>query len=101
MSSQYCCLALRRPDFVAFVSQVGRGTKMPRLRTEDALAALFPLAPLAEQHRIVAKVDELMALCDRLEAEQRERESDRDQLAASTHHHLNNGADAEALRSHA
>jgi type I restriction enzyme S subunit len=28
----------------------------------------IPLPTLAEQHRIVAKIDELMAICDRLEA---------------------------------
>ena len=65
--SQYCALALRRPDFVAYVTQLGQGTKMPRLRTEDAIVAPFPLPPIAEQHRIVAKVDKLMGLCDRLE----------------------------------
>ena len=85
----YCALAFRRPDFVAYVERLGRGTKMPRLRTPDAIVAAFPLPPLAEQHRIVAKVDELMALCDRLEAVRAEREARRDRLAAASLARLN------------
>jgi len=58
---------------------------------------LIPLPPLAEQHRIVAKVDELMALCDQLEAAKTEREQSRDRLVATSLHRLNSLADTAEI----
>jgi len=70
----YLCIALKRPGFVAYANSKSYGMNLPRLGTEDARRAPFPLPPLAEQKRIVAKLEELMALCDLLEAQQQERQ---------------------------
>lgn len=72
---RFLMYALKRPDFLSYVNSKSYGMKMPRLGTEDGRLAVFPLPPEAEQYRIVAKVDELMALCDRMEAEQAEAET--------------------------
>ena len=63
---------------------------------------LIPLPPLAEQHRIVAKVDELMALCDRLETARKERENTRNRLTAAGLARLNTpGPDPAVFQNHA
>ncbi|TPQ26556.1 restriction endonuclease subunit S [Methylomonas koyamae] len=46
------------------------GSAIPNLSTAQIKDIVLALPPLAEQHRIVAKVDELMALCDQLERQQ-------------------------------
>ena len=48
-------------------------TTVDHLSTKQINEALIALPPLAEQKRIVAKVDELMALCDQLEQQQKHR----------------------------
>jgi type I restriction enzyme S subunit len=44
------------------------GSAQPNLSANSVGYYHFPLPPLEEQHRIVAKIDELMALCDSLKA---------------------------------
>ena len=49
-----------------FLSQ-GAGAAQPNISREKIVATIFPLPPLPEQHRIVARIDQLMSLCDTLD----------------------------------
>ena len=57
---------------------------MNNVSLDDIQNLVVPLPPLAEQRRIVAKVDELMALCDRIEAARAEREATHDRLTVAS-----------------
>ena len=111
---QYLMITLRSPFMVECVETRMRGQACPAINDSDFAVLPIPLPPLAEQHRIVAKVDELMALCDQLEAAKTEREQSRDRLVAASLHRLNSPADtaetdapdlparqADAFRDHA
>jgi type I restriction enzyme, S subunit len=65
---RYVHLSLRSPDGQEALGLGTTRVAQPNINAKSLSAIPIRLPPLAEQHRIVAKVDELMALCDRLEA---------------------------------
>lgn len=58
-------------------------TNQIELNTSTVVNHLMPLPPLPEQHRIVARIDQLMACCDTLEALRKEREEKRQAVHAA------------------
>jgi type I restriction enzyme S subunit len=63
---------------------LGAGGAQPNISKEKIVAACVGLPPTEEQSRIVAKVDELMALCDKLETQQQDRRKLQNNLRQST-----------------
>ncbi|MDD5321510.1 MAG: restriction endonuclease subunit S [Methylococcales bacterium] len=106
VASEECCigrgLAALRPHkgvdlelllywlkaFEPKIAEMGFGTTFVAINKKQLISFPLPLPPLAEQHRIVAKVDELMELCDQLHAAQTERELSRDRLVAASLHRI-------------
>lgn len=94
---EFIRLVLKTPYFIEYANTSTHGMNLPRMGTDKARAALFPLAPLNEQRRIVGKVDELMALCDQLE-QQTEASIEAHQVLVTTLlDTLTNSADADEL----
>ena len=56
------------PDLMDRVQDKPIGMTVQHLRVGGVETLVVPLPPLGEQHRIVSMVDDLMALCDQLEA---------------------------------
>ncbi|SEO71552.1 restriction endonuclease subunit S [Pseudomonas sp. ok266] len=95
--SNYVQLLLRGTERVILKEDVKQGTTVQSLIYEKLFARPFGLPPLAEQHRIIAKVDELMALCDRLEAQQADGESAHAQLVQTLLDSLTQAGDANGF----
>ena len=63
----YWVCVLKSPYVDSLINSVTYGVKMPRVGTETMLNLVVPLPPLAEQKRIVAKIEELLPLVDHYE----------------------------------
>ncbi|EIU5250883.1 TPA: restriction endonuclease subunit S [Pseudomonas aeruginosa] len=63
------------------IKAAGHGVSMVHMTKEKMEKLVVPVPPLAEQHRIVAKVDQLMALCDQLKARLNQSRQVHEQLA--------------------
>jgi hypothetical protein len=67
LSDEFLFLWIHSPHFTGQIDP-GRSKGVPHISSRQVEAAQIFVPALAEQRRIVAKVDELMTLCDQLEA---------------------------------
>ena len=81
ISSEFLLKEILSEVFLEQVRVAENRIKMPKLNQESLTNFVLPIPPLDEQHRIVAKVDQLMALCDQLKARLNQARQVHEQLA--------------------
>ena len=102
VDSHFFVKALRVSADDGRLAEYFTGTGIKHFTGKGLADYLFPLPPFDEQHRIVAKVDELMEFCDRLDAMRSEREATRNRLATASLARLNAPSpDPTTFRNHA
>ena len=68
IDTRYLMFAIMSDVIQALIEEHSTGLTAKGIKAAKLKPLPLPIPPLAEQHRIVAKVDALMALCARLEA---------------------------------
>ena len=67
ISAEYIVNFLKSPYVDGLVNGETYGIKMPRAGTDTMISLLVPLPPLSEQHRIVAKIEQLLPFIEKYE----------------------------------
>ena len=62
----YISSYFKSPDYTNYVESKVTGTAVRQMPAKEMGNLLIPLPPLAEQHRIVAKIEEIMPMIERL-----------------------------------
>lgn len=81
-----------------FAGSSKQTTNLASINMTQLRSCAFPLPPLPEQNRIVAQVDEMMALCDRLEARQQDAEAAHARLVKALLDSLTQARDADEFQ---
>ena len=67
VSEKYVFYSITSPYFLKLIKENSTGTATPIINKQTWGNIFIPIPPLEEQKRIVAKVEELFALCDKLD----------------------------------
>lgn len=94
----YLHLYILSPVFLEQVVLSDNRLAMPKVNQQQLSSVVVALPPLAEQKRIVAKVDELLALCDELETRQQKKAQVSVQLNKAALHAVVEAPDTETFR---
>ena len=97
-TTEFLHLMMTSPYFQMLIAGSSPGASREGLAIKRMELFPVPLPPIAEQHRIVARFDELMGLCDELEEQQAVRIEARSTLAAATFNRVAEADSADDLR---
>lgn len=95
INPHYAQRCFERLNYSGEIAEYRKGVGISNMSSKSLASIPVPLPPVAEQYRIVVKVDELMALCDRLEAQQADAECAHAQLVQALLDSLAQARDAE------